>query len=106
MNRIDRNRGANISFKDALRAPRQVKIVPESFERDFVGAMNCKRRYEDGKYLNQKRKRNEYINARSKCMGCGENGDWFRGHPKCVRVVDGKKKRERENREQANDSYN
>lgn len=92
------DRGPRITLEDCLCAIRQVNIEPERTEKKLVDSVMGKRGYEDGAYSDVTRNTYDEIKTQMRCMVCGERGLWLRDKPRCMQLVDEKKKRERQER--------
>lgn len=86
---------ARITLQGALSAVHPVMRVPENEGEKMVRTIPCKTVFEDGQYVYTRRFNTRELKKRTRCMGCGGKGHWFRDRERCMKLMDHKTRRER-----------
>lgn len=87
--------GPRIKLEEAISAIRQVKLAVDDSGKRSTGTMSGKRSFDSEQYVEARRIHTNDLKNRTKCLGCGERGHWFRDNLRCMRLMDDRKEQER-----------
>jgi len=81
---VQRDDAPTITFSEAVSALKQIQVQEEPRR---VQSMYGKRAAVEGLENVSKKERIEELKTRTKCMGCGKRGHWFKDRPQCIRPM-------------------